>query len=190
MSTNMACGEPHWYMKKESDSCFAELTGVYGASNDSFYSATIDGVAAQPGDLVMLKSTDAPLWVDPNPLPDFGSCTLTGSFGYSNDVAIVEDGVTISMKDMHARLERLERQVEMWKSAAMTLKEINDELQEAADADRQQALLDDALVVYHERRLPEPAINFGKPALDARVTAYLEEQRALAAYERAKKYTR
>lgn len=199
MSTTQACGEPYWYMKQESDSFFgqkestvADLNGIYtitglaAPSNDgAVLKATIDGIAVEAGDLLCLKRTDAPLWVDPNPLPtDLCSASFVGDFQYSNDVAIVEDGYTISMKDMHARLERLERQVELWKSAAMTLKEINDELQLAANEDRNEKQLD-----------------FGKPTtsnipaqliegLGRTVNECAAQIDAISAYERAKKFTR
>lgn len=163
MSITQACGEPEWYMKQENQRAFgdpygtfADLNGVYTvtglaqSSDDSnIITATVDGVAIQAGDLVFLK--------------DQGDLSYTCGSSWSTDVTITENGETVSMRDIHTRLQRLESQVELWKSAAMTLAELNREL---------------------TGNEPMPRVRIHHEAM-----AKIEED-PISAYERAKKATK
>lgn len=129
----MACTEPKWYMDQQASNLANDfaydkgtLNGTYTisgisspAAGDIVSKLTIDGAALQSGDRVLVAGQGLQI-------------TAWDNTQYiSASVDIVE---------MERRLTRLEQEVAMWKSAAKTLKEINDELREAAEQDRQEQM--------------------------------------------------
>jgi hypothetical protein len=133
MSTVQACTEPDWFMKQMSDEAygrtFGDLNGVYTVTNlaapsddSNILKATVDGIALQAGDAVYLTGQEG------QTLSCAGGGVMAWSDSSEYDITLSVDNRTISFKEMDARVRRLEEQVEMWRSATITLKQINDEL--------------------------------------------------------------
>lgn len=136
MSTQQACGEPAWFTKQMNDEAFGvgrgvygDLTGVYRPDapvigwevNDT--QAPAAGITLLSGDNMSIAGRQD---------VEFLTCGGTSIIGWSDpteyDITLSVDNRQISFKEMDQRITRLEAQVELWKSAAMTLKGINDEL--------------------------------------------------------------
>lgn len=187
MSTVQACTEPDWFMKQMSDEAygrtFGDLNGVYTITNlaapsddSNILKATVDGVALQAGDAVFVMGQEGQTL----------SCAGGGVMAWSDpseyDITLSVDDRTISFKDMYARIERLEQQVEMWKSAAMTLKEINDEIRNVEEPITSSPLLEDLMELQHDIDHVDE--------LRQQFRHTLEREALDEAYERAKKFTR
>lgn len=93
---------------------------------------SFDGVKLNETKVVMYE---APITTVTEPYP--GDLKITGESCY---ITASGSGLTSNYIDpvqgMIARIEKLEQQMEMWQSAAVTLAEINRKLQDAAESDR------------------------------------------------------
>lgn len=152
MSTVQACGEPAWFMKQENERVFGDLNGVHtitGLGSPPEHPITkteLDGIMLQQGDTILLAGQ--------------GELTVGSDYavGWSHpdqyDISLQADaGHIISFKQMDERIRRLEEQVELWKSAAMTLKKINDEIRPRGSRIQSfDEVLDDPITAYERAK--------------------------------------